>query len=199
MEKFKTYMNLLDKGLKAIGIAFLVVSIVMLAFAVIGFIGVEGIKIGEIETTLELGVLNLTVSDAEIAKIDNVNSTLAVTAVLLSVQFLISWYLIKILRKLIAPMKEGRVFEQSVCKAIKELALYVLIGGLISEIITVADNALLISNFDLSALFNSAAITDYTYSFNVNGNCIVYAAVIYLLSYVFSYGCELQEQVDETL
>lgn len=199
MEKFKRYMKILDKGLSAIGIAFTVVAIVMLALSVIGFIGIDGVEIGEIDTKLELGVLELTVADAELQKIENATMSLAVTALILSAQFVISLFLVKVLRKLIAPMKEGRVFDEAVCKAIKELALYVLIGGLVSEVLAVAGNMLMISCFDISALFDSAAVTAHSYAFDIDGTCVVYAAVIYLLSYVFGYGCELQSQVDETL
>lgn len=199
MEKFKRYMNILDKGLSAIGIAFLVISIVMLAFAVIGFIGIEGVVIGEIETVLRLDVLELEIAPEEILTLEKADTVLAIGALLLAVQFVISWVLVKVLRNLIAPMKEGQVFDESVCKSIRTLAIYVLVGGLLSEIIAVAERIVAVSVFDISSFFNPEVIINTAYNFEIDGTCVVYAAVIYLLSYIFKYGLELQTQVDETL
>lgn len=199
MEKFKKYMDILDKGLHAIGIAFLVVTIVMVAFAVIGFIGIEGVSIGEIDTILELGVLKLEVAENLVADSEKANDYLAVSSLLAACQFFIAWVLVKILRKLVSPMKEGNIFDTSVPKTIKELSFYVLIGGLFTEIINIVGSIMIVSSYDISALFNADGVINHSYSFEMNGNFVVYAAIIYLLSYVFKYGSELQTQVDETL
>ena len=46
MEKFKKYINILDKGFNALSIAFMVFAIVMAALSVIGFIGIPDVIIG---------------------------------------------------------------------------------------------------------------------------------------------------------
>lgn len=199
MEKFKKCMTILEKGLNAIGIAFLVVSIVMAAFAVIGFIGIEGVEIGEFETVLEFGILKLDVSSEVIADQETADTLLAFSALSLSFLFVVSYVLVKMLHKLVALMKDGEIFSGEVAGSIKNLAIYVAIGGLLSEIVYSAVSYIMISAYDLSALFNSEAVHGYSFAFELNGNFLVYAAVIYLLSYVFKYGAELQTQVDETL
>lgn len=199
MEKFKKYMGILDKGLNAIGIAFLVVSIVLSVLAVIGFIGIEGIEIGEIDTVLEFGAVNLKVDESVIIDADRTNNILAVFSLVSALQFIIAWALIKIVRKFIAPMKDGNIFDASVPKAIKDLAYYVFIGGLLAEICNTLGSFLIMFGYDIDSLFNYAVVKTYSLNFEINGNFIVYAAIIYLFSYVFKYGAELQTQVDETL
>lgn len=199
MEKFKKYMGILDKGLNAIGIAFLVVSIVLAVFAVIGFIGIDGVEIGEIDTFIEIGAVNLKVDESVIVDADKANIILAVFSLITACQFIIAWVLIKILRKFISPMKDGNIFDAAVPKAIKGLAYYVFIGGLLTEICNAAGSFLIMHGYNMDALFDPAIVKTYSLNFELNGNFIVYAAIIYLFSYVFKYGAELQTQVDETL
>ncbi len=199
MEKFKKYMGILEKGLNAIGIAFLVVSIVMAVLAVIGFIDFENVEIGEVETTLEFGILKLEVSESVMADQEKANDLLAWSALNLALLFMISYILVKVLHQLVARMKDGEIFHPAVAKGIRNLAIYVAVGGFLSEVLYSVGSYMTIAAYDITALFNSEVVKDYFFKFELNGNFIVYAAVIYLLSYVFKYGAELQTQVDETL
>ena len=199
MEKFKKYMDILEKGLKAIGIAFLVVSVVMAVLAVIGFIGIPNVEIGGIGTTLEFGVLELDLVGEDIMKTENVNNLLACSSLLISFQFAISYILVKILKDLVVLIKTGEIFSNGVVKAMRNLAVCVAVGGFFSEVINHLGSYLIISAYDVSALFNSQVVKDYFFNFEIQGDFVVYAAMIYLLSYVFKYGAELQTQVDETL
>lgn len=199
MEKFKKYINILDKGFNALSIAFMVFAIVMAALSVIGFIGIPGVIIGELEGELTLGILELDMSESLELDADRINRVLSVTALLISLQFAIACVLLKVLQKLIAPMKEGQVFHPSVAANIQRLSVYVLIGGFLTELINLADAYFAVSVYDTASLFNPDVITDYSYAFEMNGTFVVYAAIIYLLSFVFKYGTELQTQVDETL
>ncbi len=199
MEKFKKYINILDKILGALFIAFMVFAIVMSVFAVVGFIGIPGVIIGELDSKLVLGVMEIEISDSLEIDADKVNSVLAISAILAAVEFAIGCVMLKLLQKLIAPMKEGEIFHPDVATNIKRLAIYVLAGGFITEIISFAGEAVSLSVFDTSSLFNAEMVASHSVSFELNGNFVVYAAIIYLLSFVFKYGAELQAQVDETL
>ncbi len=199
MEKFKKYMGILEKGLNAIGIAFLVVSIVMAAFAVIGFIGIENVRIGEFDTFLELGVLKIELVDGVVPDYESGEHLLGWISLISAGQFIIGWALIKILCKMIAPMKNGDVFNESVSAIIKKLAFFVLIGGFLTELLDAVGSMIILSSYDFSSIFNTEAISGYSCYFEMNGNFFIYAAIIYLLSYVIKYGAELQNQDDETL
>lgn len=199
MEKFKKYINILDKGFNALSIAFTVFAIVMAVLSFVGFIGIPNVIIGELEGDLTLGVLELDISTNLELDADKINRVLSVTALLISLQFAIACVLLKVLQKLIAPMKEGRVFHPSVATNIKKLSVYVLAGGFLTELINLADTFFAVSVYDIGSLFNPDVITGHTYAFEMNGDFVVYSAIIYLLSFVFKYGAELQTQVDETL
>ena len=199
MEKFKKYMDILDKVLKAFNIAFLVLAIVMVVFSVVGFIGIPNVIIREIENTLTVGVLELEVTENGILGAEKTNNLLAVSALIAAVQFAVAYVFVRILRKLISPVIEGNIFHPAVAENIKKLAIYVLIGGFISELLNFAGSAVVLAAYDLSAMFNEGLVANHSLTFEMNDNFIVYAGIIYLLSFVFKYGAELQAQVDETL
>ena len=199
MEKFKKYMDILDKVLKAFNIAFLVLAIVMVVFSVVGFIGIPNVIIGELEETLTIGILELEVTDGGILDSERINDVLAVSALIAAVQFAVAYVFVRILRKLISPVIEGNIFHPAVAENIKKLAIYVLIGGFISELLNFAGSAVVLAAYDLSAMFNEGLVANHSLTFEMNDNFIVYAGIIYLLSFVFKYGAELQTQVDETL
>lgn len=199
MENFKKYTDIVDKVFNALFIAFLVVSVLMAAFAVIGFIGIDGIVIGEIDSYLTFGALELNVAENVIAGEDAVNNSLALFALLAAVEFALACVLMKILRKLISPMKEGKPFNETVYKTLRELAVLILLGGILLGVIDFCGSFVILMAYDIGALFNPETVLGHSLVFDMNGDFVIYAAVVYLLSYVFKYGTELQTQVDETL
>ena len=199
MDKFKKYMDILDKVLNAFNIAFLVLAIVMVVFAIVGFIGIPNVIIGEIENTLTMGVLEIEVAENAILDSEKANEVLAISALIAAVQFAVSYVLVKILRKLISPIIDGNLFHSAVAENIRRIAIYVFVGGFISEALNLANSAVTLSAYDLSSMFNESLVANHTLTFEMNGNFVVYAGIIYLLSFVFKYGAELQTQVDETL
>lgn len=199
MEKFKKYMDILDKVLNALKIAALVASVVLAVLAVVGFIGIPDVVIGEVDTTLDMGSLELELSDALVSDSAKINNLLAASSLILSCQFVITFVMIRILQKLITPMKDGNIFHPAVAQNIKNLAIYVLAGGFLTEIINFVGSILLLSVYDISSLLNTDTVINHSVSFEMNGDFVVYAGILYLLSYVFKYGAELQTQVDETL
>lgn len=199
MEKFKKYMDILDKVLNALRIAALVMSIVMAVFAVVGFIGIPGVVIGEVETQLELGGVQIQLADSVLKDAKTLNMNLAVSALLVAMQSVIAFLMLKAMQKFVAPMKDGDIFHADVAHNIKNLAIYVLIGGFLTEVISFAGAYLLMSAYDINSIFNTEAVISHSVDFEMDGDFVIYAGIIYLLSYVFKYGSELQSQVDETL
>ncbi len=104
-----------------------------------------------------------------------------------------------IIRKVLAPMKEGRPFDQGISQMIKKLAWVVLAGGAIVRIGGCITMMIEIKAYDLTAFFAESAIEGYRLNYVVDLNFIITACVLFLLSYVFRYGEELQRESDETL
>lgn len=105
----------------------------------------------------------------------------------------------RLLRNILAPMKESRPFDDSVPGNIRKLALLTLIGGIVSTIFTTAIGYAEILMYDLPSLLPEGLVTKYTFQVHTDGTFLLAAALLFLLSYVFQYGAELQRESDETL
>lgn len=90
-------------------------------------------------------------------------------------------------------------FDVRVSNHIKKLAKYILAGGIVFNILEVCRVLYFkqILNFDL--LFNTKYVTQINFDIRLHLSFLVFAALIYLLSYIFRYGQELQQLSDETL
>ena len=90
-------------------------------------------------------------------------------------------------------------FDVRVANHIKNLAKYILAGGIVFNILEVCRVMYFkqIINFDL--LFNTKYVTQINFGIRLHLSFLVFAALIYLLSYIFRYGQELQQLSDETL
>lgn len=90
-------------------------------------------------------------------------------------------------------------FDVRVANHIKNLAKYILAGGIVFNTLEVCRVMYFkqIINFDL--LFNTKYVTQINFGIRLHLSFLVVAALIYLLSYIFRYGQELQQLSDETL
>lgn len=90
-------------------------------------------------------------------------------------------------------------FDVRVTNHIKKLAKYILAGGIVFNILEVCRVLYFkqILNFDL--LFNTKYVTQINFDIRLHLSFLIFAALIYLLSYIFRYGRELQQLSDETL
>ena len=90
-------------------------------------------------------------------------------------------------------------FDVRVANHIKNLAKYILAGGIVFNILEVCRVMYFkqIINFDL--LFNPKYVTQIKFDIRIELSFLIFAALIYLLSYIFRYGQELQQLSDETL
>ena len=105
----------------------------------------------------------------------------------------------KLMRKIIQPMTIGRPFEKGTPESMREVGWAILLGGFLNEVIGVLARTLLIKAYSLTDLFSCAAITKTEFVFTMNLDFVFLACVIFLLSYIFTYGQVLQKDADETL
>ena len=102
-------------------------------------------------------------------------------------------------RGILALVKEGRPFEEGVVTNLKKVAWAILVGGAVANLMGVAGRVLLTRAYPMEQIFASEAITKLEYVFTMDFSFVVTACVIFLLSYIFSYGQALQRESDETL
>ena len=90
-------------------------------------------------------------------------------------------------------------FDRTVSDYITRLAKYIFAGGIVFNIINVCRVIYFkqMINFDL--LLNTEYVTRIDFDIRPKISFLIVAALIYLLSYIFRYGQELQQLSDETL
>ena len=104
-----------------------------------------------------------------------------------------------LLHKIFAPMAEARPFDGSVSANLRKLGWLSLIAVVLYFALGSAAATLELRMYDIDQLFAPALVTDVTLVRSVGFGLLLIPAVLFLLSYVFQYGEELQRQSDETL
>lgn len=194
MEKLTKTARILDVFAKILFI-FCIVSICMIIAANIFMVVAINLPIEDIPKALSL-VFDF--DDSDFAVIENgqllvtkqqlaiyiltFSITLAITVVILMIGA-------KLFRRILVPMKEGRPFEEGISAVIKKFGHFVLAATVIRAFIGFLFDTVLIA---LDAEPEPLPIT-------VSLDGIFAAILIYLISYIFHYGEELQKQADETL
>lgn len=105
---------------------------------------------------------------------------------------------LSIVQDILRPMSEGRPFDRSVSDSFRRLSFYVLIGGFLAEAGRMLNAALQLNRLKFD-LFNPALVSDCTVEIVMDTGFLFLFAALYLMSYVFRYGEELQQLSDETL
>ena len=109
------------------------------------------------------------------------------------------YYVSKVLRKILAPMKNGRPFETGISENLKRVGWFILIGGFFSELVGIVARILLVKAYSIDLLFTSASIAKTEFVFTMNFDYVLITCVVFFLSYIFTYGQVLQQESDETL
>ena len=103
------------------------------------------------------------------------------------------------IRQILRPMIEEKPFDRIVSVNLKKLARLSITLGILGNIILLAEQIITVFVYDLPALLISEKITHVGGMFDVDLNFLIFWAIFTLLSYVFSYGEQLQQLDDETL
>lgn len=119
----------------------------------------------------------------------NAESGINISLLLTDVLIVFLCYGIKSVRNILKPMKKGSPFDTAVSVNLKKLGFVSIAGGIIANAIE------LIGYHNMAKDY--AEVSLMVYKFDVT--FLVIAMVLFLLSYIFRYGEELQKQSDETL
>lgn len=195
-KKLDTFFRVLNIFLK-IGMVCCLVGIGIIA---IGYLfDLNPYTIGTGYNSLEFGSLSI-----EIAK-DAVPGEWYVLA-MLSVSFMIGVVCLAIslrcctcVREILGPMTQGEPFHSTVSVNLKKLARNSLLLCVIINCTKLATTLLFVRGYDLANLLLSDKITHVSFRSDLDLTFLAAAAVLYLLSYIFRYGEQLQRLSDETL
>ena len=203
MEKLTKTANVLDviaKILQIIAIVGIVVSLVACTMMCVGLIfDIDPQQLGEPEFSITIGN-QTTIILSEDAAIDwdmVMKQTAALTAIN-AIGMVLAYVFFKTVRAILAPMKEGLPFHDSISRNIKKLG-WISVAACVFDVVEQ-----LITNISFSYIYSipqfpSEHIVDVEHVTVLNTGYLLAAAVCFLLSYVFSYGAQLQQQSDETL
>ena len=149
--------------------------------------------------TLDLDFLKLHLTE-ELQVVTGAVQMYAVVCLLVgSVLCFVVAYTCGLYRGILALVKEGRPFETGVVTNLKKAAWAILVGGAAANLVGVAGRVLLTRAYPMEQIFNTAAVAKIEYVFTMDFSFVVTACIIFLLSYIFDYGCKLQRESDETL
>lgn len=105
-------------------------------------------------------------------------------------------------RKILQPMSEGNPFHPTVSMNIRKVAYVSVILGIVANVASYIEtfNAIrMIDSLNLLEYVKEGTIQSITANFNMDLTFLVVFFCLFLMSYIFRYGEELQQQVDETL
>lgn len=185
------FANVAGKITAAVGIACLLIAALALAFG--GRMFMEG------SITLDLDFLKFHLTDNSYVNEQFIRLYVCFATLGGAIICFLVYYISKLFRKILAPMKNGRPFESGISENLKKVGWGILIGGFLSELVGFVARILLIKAYSIEELFVSAAITKTEFVFTMNIDFVLIACVIFFLSYIFAYGRELQQESDETL
>ncbi|MCC8195480.1 MAG: DUF2975 domain-containing protein [Ruminococcus sp.] len=149
--------------------------------------------------SIDLGYVTLDVADEIVPTMLNSQMflifVLIVSIVVLGVVFMI----LQLLCKIFDPMRKGRPFEKSVSSNLKKIALLVLCGGTVCEILKNILITYLTESLNITEILLNQYIVGVNVDMNFNAVYIVFAIFLWLIALVFEYGAMLQQESDETL
>lgn len=103
------------------------------------------------------------------------------------------------IKNMLLPMSQGEPFNSAVSENLKKIAIYSIIFGVAGNILIITNQLFLVFGCGLQDILTNDKITSVGAEFSLDLSFAVVAAILFLLSYIFKYGEELQKQADETL
>lgn len=173
---------------------------VIVAAIFIPLTAILGEKIIASADTLTLGVISFhLIGGPESYLVPTIKISIIIMLVCIVLEAAAAWYFLKVLRDILAPMKEGKPFASGNSGKIRKLGWTALIAGGVTELGRVVSDISNARAYQIERLFNPETVSSFSYNFGINLWFVVAALILFFLSYVFRYGEALQQEADETL
>ena len=175
-----------------------VVGVILIVFAILVLL--LGEKMYDMSTiSLDLDFVKLYLSEGYRQVTGWVQVYTVLGLLVASVVCFAACYGLKHLRKILAPMKIGRPFEEEIPVSLRKIAWVVLGSGVVVQIAGIIERVLLTKIYPMEQIFASDAIEKIVYVNMVDFTFVLIFGILMLLSYIFAYGRTLQKESDETL
>lgn len=191
-EKLLKKMCLVLNILKDIALFSFITTILLAVFMF--FVDINSIPLD----SLRIDIIDLTLKNDLFINKEMIAKILPVGLLLLGMLFFVGYKMIKIVESICKTALE-KPFDISIANSLVRLSKYILVGGLITNLIIIFRFIILTKPYNYNLLFNENFVSDIQFKYQFNLTFLIDAALVYLLSYVFRYGKELQDLSDETL
>ena len=191
-EKLSRKMCLVLNILKGIALIWFITTILLAVFMF--FVDINSIPLD----SLRIDIIDLTLKNDLFINKEMIAKILPVGLLLLGMLFFVGYKMIKIVESICKTALE-KPFDISIANSLVRLSKYILVGGLITNLIIIFRFIILTKPYNYNLLFNENYVSDIQFKYQFNLTFLIDAALVYLLSYVFRYGKELQDLSDETL
>ena len=150
------------------------------------------------DMTIELGTAELHLSRI-LEPIGDIRLFLCAVFGVATASLALSVCALKLVLRILRLMADGRPFDGTVSANFKRLGWVTLAGVAVHYVMDGVDAAMDVSMFDLDQFFRPDMVKGVTIQNTDSLSCLLIPIMMFLLSYVFRYGEELQRQSDETL
>lgn len=201
MEKLIRTSRILDKLFKVIRYITVVVGVICIPLLIVSFFLPESWYadiVGTANTSIWLDTIKLQLNQS-IPISGTLKSAVSVILLLAVMGCGVIAYGLQLLRNIIAPMKEGNPFSNAVSCNLRRLGWLIVIGSVVYSVISAISLHFISGLYDLTSLFKEGSVEGIMVNYRYNAAFLIVAALLFLLSYIFRYGEELQRQSDETL
>ena len=149
--------------------------------------------------SIRIDYLQLTFNDDSALSKDKMSIWLPLIFLITAIFVFIIYKAVQTIESICTITMNHTPFDVSVSNHLKNLAKYILVGGIVFNILEVCRIMQFKQTINFDLLFNTKYVTQINFDIRLHLSFLVFAALIYLLSYIFRYGQELQQLSDETL
>ncbi|MBR3840469.1 MAG: DUF2975 domain-containing protein [Erysipelotrichales bacterium] len=153
--------------------------------------------------SVDIGPITINLAESYSPKDNNMVLTYAwMVVVLAAITGMAGYYALGQVRNILKPMSEGNPFHPTVSTNIRKIAYVSIIMGIVANVASFIEtlNAVkVIEKLNLVEYVKDGSIQSITTNYNIDLTFLIVFFLLLLMSYIFRYGEELQQQVDETL
>ena len=195
MKKIEKISNVIFVILRVLQIVSVVIAILCAVIFVVGLVS------NSLSTSIsvDLGYVSLDVADEIVPTMLSSQMFLMFVLIMSIIALGVVFIILQLLCKIFDPMRKGRPFEKSVSSNIKRIALLVLCGGTVCEVLKNMLITYLTNSLNITEILLNEYIVNVNVDMNFNALYIIFAILLWLIALVFEYGAMLQQESDETL
>ena len=203
MTDLKKTASVLDRILKIVSVAIRIAAVVLVVglgiLAAAFLLDLDPHMVGTGYDQADLGFVTFTVAENYLPDHRIIWAQVGTEMFLSLLCMIPAHFSVKAIRNILAPMKNGEPFHNTVSTNLKKLANYTCSLGIGLNLQKIIGNILLLKAYDLPLLLLSEKVSHVDFMFVFDLSFLVVYGILLLLSYIFRYGEELQQLSDETL